>query len=217
MMPTGYTAALDEKDLNTSQWFTEHLARAFGVCIILRDGPYGLSADEIEQHLEKEIERGTQYHEENLKEAKDLIERVNADPKIALNEVYNSMVKQKKEYNTNSIKEARDTKKRHKRTIRELKKIQKKTTDEVTHNIAQFGLKQLELVKSETEPYVSEIPSLEKFIWDKAFSLNRDLKYHEEKIIESTKREQDRFETYRTIRSEVERILGSHSSTGKAN
>lgn len=216
-MPTGYTSALDEKDLSTAQWFTEHLTRAFGVCIVLRDGPYGLSADQIEEHLEKEVERSTQYYRENLMTTQKLIEQVKTDPKAILRELYNSTVKQEKEYNTESIKKARETKKRHRQTIKDLKKIQNKTTDETVRNIAQFGLDQLELVKRETEPHVSEIPSLEAFIWDKAFSLNRDLKYYEEKIAESIEREIDRLEAYRMIRSEIERILMPQSSTQRVN
>ena len=101
-MPTGYTSALDEKDLSTAQWLTEHLARAYGVCMVLRDGPYGLSADEIEKHLEDEIERGTKYHRERLTEAKDLIEQVKANPKV-LRELHSSVVKQRKEYNAERV------------------------------------------------------------------------------------------------------------------
>ena len=47
-MPTGYTAQIDDDpNLTTAKWVTEGLSRAFGVCVILRDGPYGLTEDEI--------------------------------------------------------------------------------------------------------------------------------------------------------------------------
>ena len=112
-MPTGYTAELDDNpELTTAKWVTQNLARAFGVCVHLRDGPYGLTEDEIESHLEDEIERSTRYHREKTDEALKTLKTINDTPE-AWNDLYTSAVDRLQEYNKRSREEAETTKLRH--------------------------------------------------------------------------------------------------------
>jgi len=214
-MPTGYIAQIDDDpNLTTAKWVTEGLSRAFGVCVVLRDGPYDLTEDEIVAHLEKEIGRNTKYHKENISKARETLKVINNNPS-AWDDLYTSEIERLHEYNKRSQEEATATKLRHEQIEQDLIKLRDKTTDEVTKNIAKFGLSQLELVKRDREPYLLEIPSLEKFKGNKLASLKRDIKYHTEKMEESEKREMERLRAYQRIRFEVKKILGSQSSTPK--
>lgn len=215
-MPTGYTSELDENpDLTTAKWVTANLSRAYGVCVTLRDGPYGLSDDEIEEHLKKAVGRSTSYHKRKIKKAKKTLGIIKDDPE-AWNDLYESTVNRMQDYNKRGKEEAGITKLRHERVERELIILRDNTEDEMTRNIAKFGLSQLELVKRDREPYIQEIPSLEKFKVDKFASLNRDIEYHTKNMKEAHQREWERVHAYRKLRSEVARILEPQSLTSKA-
>ncbi len=211
-MPTGYTAELDDHPrLTTAKWVTKHLSRAFGVCVTLRDGPFGLSPEEIEAYLEKEIGRSTSDHKENLSEAEETLKSIESDPEVWIG-LHKAEVERLKKSNARSVKKASKTNRRHERVKKDLIKLRDNTDDEVTRNIAKYGLKQLEIVKSDTEPYIQEVPDLEKFKTDKLASLNWTIEYHTKKMEKTEKRERERVLAYQKIRSEVEKILGPEAS-----
>ena len=209
-MPTGYTSTLDETpDMTTGQWVMESLTRAFGVCVTLRDSE-DMTEEQVEIHLRERVEDAGNYHIEALEKTQEEFRRLRYDQTYWATE-YASMVEIKEKYNRESIEEASALKIKHDKAREELIVLRVHTRDETTRNIAEFGLSQLELVKRETEPYVSEIPSFEKFKRDKYNSVCRDLEYYSKEIREAKEREQSRLEAYLKIKSEVVSILGCDS------
>ena len=211
-MPTGYTAVLDDDPrVDAAKWVTKTLSRAFGVCVRLRDHNFDLTEKQIEKFLEKAVEDDAKYYIELLTETEKTLLEINVNSEEFWKREYETSIKRIKDYNERSNKEASEKKARHNQIRQDLIKLRDNTSDETTKNIAKYGLEQLEVVKSETEPYVSEIPSFEKFQQDKMHSLQRDLTYYNEKLQESREREKGRLLAYQIIKSEVKRILGSDS------
>ena len=205
-MPTGYTAMLDEEpNMTTSKWVMEGLTRAFGVCVTLRDNG-DMSEGQIEEHLRERVEEAGNYHIDALEKTQEEFRRLRYDPTYWDVE-YASTVERVEGYNKDSIEKANALKIKHDKAKEDLIILKSRTTDETTKNIAQYGLDQLELCKSETEPYISEIPSFEKFKADKYNSICRDLEYHTKNLEEDRERERSRLEAYLKIKSEVNRIL----------
>ena len=209
-MPTGYTSELDETpNITTAQWIMENLTRAFGVCVTLRDNG-DMTEEQIESHLRERVEGDGSYYMDALKKTQEEFKRLRYDPTYWDVE-YASTVERLEKYNKESIEEANALKIKHYKAIEDLIILRECTTDETTKNIAQFGLDQLELVKSDTEPYIQEIPSFEKFKKDKYNSICKDLEYYAKNLKEEKEREQSRLEAYLKIKSEVKRVLGSNS------
>jgi len=209
-MPTGYTAKIDEDPTMTAaRWVTEGLSRAFGVCFSLRDSG-DMTADQIEEHLKENIERSTKYYRKELDKTEKILAYINEKPDTYWTTEYDTMVKQFTEYNQKNKKETTELNARHNQIRQALIPLKDSTDDMVTKGLAKFGLEQLDLVKREHEPYIHKIPSFDDFQKEKLASLNRDLEYHKKNIIETEKREKDRLLAYQTIRSEVNRHLGSN-------
>ena len=206
-MPTGNTAMLDnDPNLSTARWVTEGLARNFGACVVLRDDDWDLTEDEIEERLKEIVNRDTNYHKGELIKARGALEELKGRKKV-WNELYLSAVDEIEKRNRRNIKKANVIKLRHQRVKEDLIKLRDNTKDELTGNLAKFGLKQLKLVESDTEPYISVVPSFEKFKIDKLHSLNWDVNYHTKRLKEIEKKE--RLSAYQRIRSEVGKILVS--------
>ena len=77
-MPTVYTASLDENPaMSTKQWIMEHLTRAFGICIMLRDYRSDLSEREILDIMSQDtgVDYAREHLEENQKKLKVLNRR----------------------------------------------------------------------------------------------------------------------------------------------
>jgi len=205
-MPTDNTAMIDnDLDLSTARWVTEQLARSFGVCVALRDDDWDLTEDEIEERLKEIVNRDTNYHKGELITARGALEELKR-PKV-WNELYLSTVDEIEKRNRRNAKKANAIKLRHQQVKEDLIKLRDNTKDELTGKLAEFGLKQLKLVESDTEPYISVVPSFEKFKIDKLHSLNWDVDYHTKKLGEIGKEE--RLSAYQRIRSEVGKILVS--------
>jgi len=206
-MPTGYTATLDETpNMTTAKWVMESLTRAFGVCATLRDNG-DMTEEQIEAHLQERVDEAGSYHIDALKRVGETVTKLSDNPEKFWAEEYAKAVETMQAYNEKSIKEAKEIKTRHDKAIEDLIKLRDNTTDEATRSIANYGLEQLELVKSETESYISTVPTLEKFKEDKLRSINRDIDYHSKNLTEAKARERDRLKAYKTIKSEVNRIL----------
>lgn len=212
-MPTGYTAMLDNPKLTTAKWVTEGLARAFGVCVILRDDDRSLSEEQIEASLKEHVESSTRYCKEKLREAVEALAKLGEDQDKFWVDEYASTVKRMRKHNERSMKEANKTKLRHQQAENDLIKLRDETTDEITRNIANYGLEQLKLVESETKPYTFEILSLEQFKADKLASLNHDIEYYTKQIKETEEREKGRMLAYQTLKAEVKRILDSKEAS----
>lgn len=207
-MPTGYTTMLDDDpNLSTAQWIKEGLTRAFGVCVTLRDDNMDLSEEEIQKRLERNINSSAKYYIENLEKTKKLIKEMETNPDTFFSRAYAEYVETTDKYNKKSIEEAKQNTLRHNKAMIELQKVKENTIDEVTKNIANFGLEQLELVKSEREPHVTRIKTFLEFKADKIASLKRDVEYYKKNLDETIDRETDRVNTYKTIVAEVNRIL----------
>lgn len=206
-MPTSYTAMIDEDPkLSTAKWMTEGLARNFGVCAVIRDHDRNLAEDEIEEHLKNMTERGTKYHREKLVETQEILKKLNSEG--AWRELYRSAMDKRAKSNAQSIGKANTIRIRHQQVKEDLIKLRDNTKDEVTRNIAEFGLSQLEAVKPETEPCISAIPNLKEFKSIKLAALNWNIAYHTREIEKTEKQGAERLSIYQKIRSEVAEILG---------
>ena len=214
-MPTSYTATLDETpNMTTGQWVLESLSRQFGVCVTLRENG-DMTEEQIEAHLQERVDEAGSYHIDALKKAGETLQKIGEDSDSFWPTEYASVVEHKEKYNRESIEEANTRKVKHDKARGDLIILRERTTDEATRNIAEFGLSQLELVKSETEPYITKIPTLEKFKENTIHQLNRDIEYHSKNLEADKKRERSRLEAYLKIKSEVAEILGHDSSTSK--
>lgn len=206
-MGTGLTNMLDDdSNLTTAKWMTEGLARSFGVCIILRDDEWGISEEDIEARLKESS--SVKYHEENLAEAEWKLTEIASYSEETWIEKHLAHVKETEKRNKERTERANKTKLRHDKVRKELTKVQFETHHDVTRNLAEYGLKQLDVAKSDTKPYLKEIPTLEQFKAEKLKSLNWSSDYHSKNREESRLRESGRLLAYQTIRSEVKRILG---------
>lgn len=206
-MGTSYTYELDDNPkMTTSQWMLEHLTRAFGVCITLRDGPSGLSDEGIEEYLEEEVKRSTRYYRKELDKSQKQLDVLRDNPED-WKDLYAVTIDAAKATNKRSIRKAKKIKKHHQLIAEDLIKLRDETADDITRKIAQYGLDQLEMAKDDTQPYVSRIPAFEEFKVKKIKSLNWDIDYHTKHMEKTEAREGERVLSYRRIRYEVKRIL----------
>ena len=207
-MGTGYTYMLDDDStLTTGRWIKEGLSRAFGVCVTLRDDDMNLTEEQITESLEARIKSSGKYYIENLEKTKKLIKEMKENPDGFFSKEYADYIETVEVSNERSRAKAKKNTERHEKVIQELNKVIQETTDEVTQNIAKFGLEQLEVAKSDREPYLSTIKSFFEFKASKEHSLQRDLEYYQRNLNETIQRETGRAEVYKTIVSEVNRIL----------
>ena len=207
-MPTGYTAMLDDNpELSTAQWMKEGIVRNFGVCVTLRDSKHDLDEKEIEKLLEENIEQSAKWYREKLVDTKNTIAEMEQNPERFFSKEYADYLERTESYNKQSKAEANTNQERHNAVIMDLKKVIQNTNDEVTQNLAKFGIEQLELVKSDRTPYIIELKSFLEFKDEKKKSLDRDLDYYQKNLNEIIKRETDRLNAYKKIVSEVNRIL----------
>lgn len=205
-MPTGYTDVLDSNNKSTKDWILEDLARAFGICIMMRDDIGDFTKEEI---LEK-IKDDSTYHETNLEKSKKQLEEY----KNFSHDDWMNLMKKENEAivksNEKSIKKANKIKKIHDKTKADLILVMNGSDDDITKNICKYGLEQLERVeKYDCEPYISELHNyLIDFINDKIDSTKRSIKYHTDEMIKQEERNKERVEGYLNLISNVERILG---------
>ena len=212
-MPTGYVMALDDDPkLTTAKWVTEGLSRAFGVCVTLRDHNMDLTEEQIEAHLEENIKRDAKYYVDALREANDAWAKFRENPAEFLKTSYDIYVKRTEKYNKKSVNNAAETKLRRDKVAQDLIKLRKMTTDDVTKNLAKFGLEQLERSKSDAEPHILEIKSYGIFAKDEVDKIKRDIDYYTKNLEETRQRARDRLQAYLTIKSEVQRVLENNTS-----
>lgn len=212
-MPTGYTNSLDETpEMTTQQWIMEHLARAFGVCVTLRDDSFDLSEEEILRRLSNDS--SVEHHQEALKKANQESKAVSNRTTEAWKKLWKQSEAEKTESNNNSIAKAESIRLRHNAVKSDLQKIfVSSKVSETTKNIAKYGIDQLNTVHDyDCKPYVSEPTSFEVFVQQQRANNLRDISYHTKELEKAKDRVKERVETYKRLREDVNLILSLHST-----
>ena len=206
-MPTGLTAQLDDKNLDTKTWIVEHLARQFGICVVIRDEGI-MSSDEIKQNLKDYFNKSIKYHNDCLSESKKTLAEYNSFTDTDWIKLMNDANKKIKHDNEQSIKKANLIKVRHNEVRNDLNKLLRNDLSDVTRNIVVFGLNQLDLVKSEEEPYISSLFSdVDAFKIIRFDSVNRSIEYHSGVIKNETERYGERYDAFVALIDEVNKYL----------
>jgi len=207
-MPTGYTAMLDDDPkMTTAKWLKEGISRAFGMCVDFRDIG-NMTESQILNAMDEKAKGAGSYHQNELDKVRVELEKIDKDPIAYFTKEFAEYVTRTEKYNKKSTDKANLINSKHNKTKMELTTIVEQTTDQTTKNIAKYGLKQLNLVKSDSEPYIIELKTYQQFKLSKAHELSRDLEYHIKGLTEEIARESERKEAYLTFISEVNRILG---------
>lgn len=206
-MATGYTATLDDTEKKTSEWIKDDLVRNFGICVMLRDDEFGLTSDEILAKLESRSDNS--YHIKAQKDSECEFLKLEALSFEGWEEMMEKANDKINVDNEISRQKALRKKELHARTERELFKVIDNTKDEITQNVCNFGLQQLDLVKDECEPYLS--PLHDNVLVYKTDNLERTVKsieYHKSNMKKDNEREKGRIDAFLTLIKEVDKILG---------
>ena len=203
-MPTGYTAELDDTNIDTATWIKSNLVRAFGMCVMMRDDG-SLDEDAIKKKLEAD---SSTYHEDRLKESIEELEKYTSMSDSGWQTLYKKYCDKTNRENKESIKKARVKMLRHAKARSDLLKVKKSTSDDITKNVVNFGIEQLDVCKSECEPYISTINKFPAFRSSRITSAERSIQYHTDEMAKEIDRDDGRLEAYMKVVSEVDRILG---------
>jgi len=204
-MPTGYTSMIDENpNMTTKKWVMEGLARAFGICVTLRDDSMELTETQIQQRLIEDSRREINYHQTELdkaqKESKRLANRSHNQWKTA----WSKYEHEKEVRNQQSVLEANKKLERHMQVRDDLGRvIGSDKVHEVTRDIAKFGVEQLKLVQSECLPYIEEPMELKGFITDKIKSNKRHIEYEIEEVAKAKERMEERIKLYERLKEDL--------------
>ena len=205
-MPTGYTHSLDEQDMDTGKWIMEHLSRAFGMCVCLRDESMDLTEEQI---IKRIIEsESIDYHLERFERSKEeLLEKQSRSDGQWKKDMKreNENIRQR---NDEWAGEAQRIKEIHKRVKIDLQKILDSDAKEISKNVVKFGIEQLEVVKSDCKPYKDEIWEDVKSYKANVFkSLIWDIKYYSKELAKTKKRNRERLQFYLELQEDINRIL----------
>jgi len=209
-MPTGYTAMIDEDPtMTTARWVREGLARAFGVCIALRDESFDLTEGQIIERITKDAQHTVDYHNDALEKAKARLNEIQAFSKDDWTDEWKQAVSKIEVGNTESKGEADAIKARHDSVREDLRKLGAETTSESVKRLVEFGLNQLNLTINEEEGYHQEVPILEAYITHEGEHALWYFNYHIEELEKAKKRLEETIATYSEIQAETKRILGN--------
>ena len=204
-MPTGYTAMIDDNPkMPTTQWIMEGLARAFGICVTLRDDPQGLTEEQIMKRLSQDTKNEVSYHKKELVKATKEAERLATRTETEWKRVWQNEERKKRTANKRSVKEADKSRERHEQIRSELLRVLvSDKAHEVTKNIIKFGIEQLNLVKSDCTPYIQEPTTLEKFIRSQIDRNVRDIDYHTKELANAKERTTERVNLYKRLKEDI--------------
>jgi hypothetical protein len=198
-MPTGYTSMLEQNpNLSTEQWVLTGLARAFGICITLKEEPMNLTEKQILERLSEDD--SVNYNIEAQAKAKADCElfakRSEEDWRKAweLNEI------ERVKSNNESAKRTKKIADRHDKVMSDLKHLY--ISDKIhplTKNIIKFGIEQLNLVKDEGKPFIIPAHTLEEYKEIYIESAKKDLAYHNRELKEAKKRQNERLQAYKDL------------------
>lgn len=204
-MVTGYTAVLDETDKSTRDWIMEDLIRQFGICVVLREEPFGLT----EEAILKKIKEESDYQERSLKEAKEDFTKYEAMTDGQWKKLMEKKNKEIVEDNERSRKEAMALKEIHLRAARDLNLVKDNTENEITKTICEFGLQQLDVTKRECEPCITELHTdMIAFKKNKLDDTINSVQYHTVELKEQNERNEKRVQEFLKVRDDVNSILG---------
>jgi len=202
----------DNPKMTTQQWVMEGLARAFGVCVTLREDPFDLSEEQIKQRIVEDGKRDVDWYQKELNKAKEEYSKQSIRTKQEWKMAWLKHEAQKKKENAISITKAEKIKQCHDQVLSDLKLLLiSPKTDELTKNIAKFGISQLNLVESECRPCIQEPTTLANYKAEVIKSTKRDIEYHTEEIAKAKQRANERITLYTQLKHDVETVLGSTS------
>ena len=208
-MPTGYTDMIDRNPKMTAkQWIMEGIARAFGVCVTLRDEPMDLTEEQIKERIAKDGHGDVAWHQMEL--AKAIQEKAEIEKRTPQEwrKAWRKSEAEKVKGNIESTARAEKMATRHNKIREELELLANSEVDEFTKTVAKYGLNQLEIVKDETEPYINAPVTLKFFKIETIRSNTRDIAYHTKEMAEAKLRADDRVQAYMTLRKDVDTVLG---------
>ena len=212
-MPTGYTAQLDENEFDVGRWVTESLPRAFGICVAFRDSGK-MTREEILKALEEGAETAGDYDKKKLDKAVHQLEKLRFFQD-------GQWTEEMERVNTEAIESAikpnlksERVKRGHARTRKILSDFLLSDISEITKNIVQFGLEQLDVAKSDEENYIPKIyTDVNDFKKEALRSAQWDVNYHKKEMVETKKRETERLDGYKQVLKDVEEHLNMETRT----
>lgn len=207
-MPTGYTSILDDSTMPTKQWVMEVLARAFGVCVALREESLSLTEEQIREKIASYGASDMKYHSRELEKAKRWSKKVARWTDEDWTRAYERSQRRIARSNKRSIAEAKRLKVRHDGVKADLEKVFASDVDEFTKDVVKYGLEQLKITERETEPYITEGRTFAEFKEDTIASYKRDISYHTRELGEAQKRAVERVTYYSVLKADLERVLG---------
>lgn len=208
-MPTGYTEMIDtHPKMTTKKWILTGLARAFGVCVTLREEPMGLTEAQIRERIAKDGQSDIDWHKAELDKAVSEMKTIGVRTETEWKALWQASEKHKKAHNALSIAEAEKIADRHEGVRKDLLKIVDSDVDEFTRNIAKYGLDQLKLTQSECEPFLYESMTLDEFKGNKTRENVRDIEYHTKEMAQAQKRVNERVQAYMTLRKDLDKVFG---------
>jgi hypothetical protein len=208
-MPTGYTDMIDRNPTMTAkQWVMEGLARAFGMCVTLRDDAFDLSEEQIKKKLVESEQSEINYHQKELNKAKKKCRTLATKTNKEWLTLWLTDDNKREEENKKSVVRANKLSDRHERVRDGLNRIlASDKVHEVTKSIAKFGIEQLDLVVADGEPYIREPITLEGFIKEAISSSKRDIKYHTEELAKAKQRGQERINLYARLKEDIRSVF----------
>lgn len=200
---------IDKKpSLSTSDWVLTGLARAFGVCVALREDDLGLTETQIIKRIYEDGKKSINWYKKERDKSKKQAELLKARTEDEWHKVWLEEENRKKGSNEEAIAKASIMLKRHTQVKNDLQRIiESSIVDEVTRNVAQFGLDQLKLVEDDCEPYIDEPVSFNDYRKNEISHNTRDIKYYTEELVKAEIRQQNRIECYQRLRKDVNLIL----------
>jgi hypothetical protein len=206
-MPTGYTNQLDNNPtMDTKQWVMEGLARAFGICVTLREENMNLTEEQIKDALRKDFD--IDYYKKEIVNAKKLVKELAARTDDEWKKLWEVSETEKVKHNEKSIAERKIIAERHSKVRKDLEAIVAyANSDDTTRNIARFGIQQLDLVKHETEPYIIGPTSFLQFKADIITHAKKNIGYYTEEYEKAEARAKDRIACYERLRKDIDEAL----------
>lgn len=214
-MPTAYTAELDENDMPTAQWLKERLVRNFGIAVTFRENGH-MTEEQLEKALADNL--ANNYSEKKVTELAARKLELLAFSSDQIQEIIDEKNAEIEKYNEEKKAECERRRAIFDRARADLEKVLKGSEDEVTCNVAQFGLDQLDLVMGrgacrggdETEPHVQDLIELSPNEWviEEIARVEKDIEYHMKERDKEWEREGERHQYYLKFVDEVDRILG---------
>lgn len=215
-MPTGYTAELDDKKMDTHDWVLGSLVRAFGICVMFREEGH-MSQEELEKKLRTNAQKCS-YAKKKLASLKHTLRIYEHRSDVVWKREMDKENERRKKSNDDERKKVAAMKKRHLKTVKDLTELRDEATSDVTKEIAKFGIEQLDRVKSEWKrPYIqSMLTSIDSYKQEMIADTTQMISSYEKEVEGEKDRSVDRYHSYMKVKLDVEKILGG-TKNAKSN